>query len=50
MKKWFSRMMVLVLLIGCTYATSPAQIEAFSSQNVARGANGDDVIELHYRD
>lgn len=49
MKKWFIRMMVLVLLIGCTYATSPAQIAAFSSQNVARGANGDDVIELQSR-
>lgn len=42
-------MITIVLLLGCAYAASPGQIEAFSSQNVARGAFGDDVIELQSR-
>ena len=46
MKKLVIRMITIILLLGCAYATSPVQIKAFSSQNVARGAFGDDVIEL----
>ena len=42
-------MITIVLLLGSAYAASPGQIEAFSTQNVARGAFGDDVIELQSR-
>ena len=49
MKKWFIRIMVVVLLLGSAYVTSPVQIAAFSARDVARGANGDDVIELQSR-
>ncbi|WP_212391102.1 spore cortex-lytic enzyme [Sporosarcina beigongshangi] len=48
-KKWFIRIMVVALLLGGAYATSPVQIAAFSSQEVTRGAFGDDVIELQSR-
>jgi len=48
-KKLVIRMITIILLLGCAYATSPVQIKAFSSQNVARGAFGDDVIELQSR-
>jgi len=43
------RMITIVLLLGSAYAASPGKIEAFSMQNVARGAFGDDVIELQSR-
>ncbi|MFJ7933431.1 spore cortex-lytic enzyme [Sporosarcina sp. NPDC096371] len=48
-KKWFMRVMVVALLFGSAYAVSPGQITAFSSQEVTRGAFGDDVIELQSR-
>jgi N-acetylmuramoyl-L-alanine amidase len=49
LKKLVIRMITIVLLLGCAYTATPGQIEAFSSQNVARGAFGDDVIELQSR-
>ncbi|MBE1554096.1 N-acetylmuramoyl-L-alanine amidase [Filibacter limicola] len=49
MKKVVIRIIVVILLLGGTYVTSPNQIGAFSSQQVARGAFGDDVIELQSR-
>ena len=49
MKKMVIRMLTIILLLGSAYATSPVYIKAFSSQNVARGAFGDDVIELQSR-
>lgn len=49
MKKIIIRVLIAVLLIGSAYITSPVQIEAFSSRDIARGANGDDVIELQAR-
>ncbi|KXH82109.1 spore cortex-lytic enzyme [Sporosarcina sp. HYO08] len=42
-------LMTIVLLLGCAYITSPIQIGAFSAQEIARGAKGDDVIELQAR-
>lgn len=49
MKKIIIRMLAVVLLLSCAYVTSPVQISAFSAQNIARGASGDDVIELQAR-
>ncbi|MER2089631.1 MAG: spore cortex-lytic enzyme [Sporosarcina sp.] len=49
LKKMIIRMITIILLLGCVYSTSPGQIEAFSSQDIARGAFGDDVIELQSR-
>src|SRR5690554_666144 len=49
LKKNFIRMLAIVLLLGCTYVLSPINTGAFSSQQVARGAFGDDVIELQAR-
>ncbi|MCZ2259479.1 spore cortex-lytic enzyme [Sporosarcina sp. G11-34] len=43
------RIVAVVLLLGCAYAISPVSTGAFSSQQVARGAFGDDVIELQAR-
>ncbi|MFS0576723.1 spore cortex-lytic enzyme [Sporosarcina sp. 179-K 3D1 HS] len=48
-KRMVIRMVAIVLLLGSAYATSPIQIEAFSARDLARGANGDDVIELQAR-
>jgi N-acetylmuramoyl-L-alanine amidase len=48
-KKMVIRLITIVLLLGGAYATSSVQIGAFSSQEVARGAYGDDVIELQSR-
>ena len=42
-------MLTLVMLLGSAYAISPIKIDAFSSQEIARGAYGDDVIELQSR-
>lgn len=49
MKKIVIRIVVVVLLLGSAYALSPVHTGAFSSQQVARGAFGDDVIELQAR-
>jgi N-acetylmuramoyl-L-alanine amidase len=49
LKKIIIRMMVVVLLLGCAYALSPVQTGAFSTQQIQRGAFGDDVIELQSR-
>lgn len=49
MKKLFIKITVVVFLLGGAYSLSPVEIGAFSSQQIARGANGDDVIELQAR-
>ncbi|MDW0115576.1 spore cortex-lytic enzyme [Sporosarcina thermotolerans] len=49
MKKNVQRLLILVLLIGSVYATSPIHTDAFSSRDLGRGATGDDVIELQAR-
>lgn len=49
LKKMMIRLMAAILLLGSAYATSPIKIGAFSSQEIARGAYGDDVIELQAR-
>ena len=49
MKKIVIRIVAVFLLFGCAYAISPINIGAFSSQQIARGAFGDDVIELQSR-
>ncbi|WP_124071185.1 spore cortex-lytic enzyme [Filibacter tadaridae] len=43
------RVLTIVLFLGCVYVTSPVHTGAFSSQQIARGALGDDVIELQSR-
>ncbi|MGN7386644.1 spore cortex-lytic enzyme [Sporosarcina sp. SAFN-015] len=43
------RLVAIVLLLGTAYATSPVTIDAFSARDLARGATGDDVIELQAR-
>src|SRR5690606_5078394 len=37
------------VLLGTASATSPIETDAFSSRDIARGATGDDVIELQAR-
>lgn len=49
LKKFVSRALVVVLLFGSLYILSPMQSGAFSSQQIQRGAFGDDVIELQSR-
>jgi len=49
MKRNISHILIIVLLLGCVYVLLPNQTEAFSSQQIQRGANGDDVIELQAR-
>ena len=49
LKKNVSRFLIIILLLGCTYVLSPIQSGAFSSQQIQRGAFGDDVIELQSR-
>lgn len=49
MKKIGIRVLIVVLLLGSAYAISPIQSGAFSSQQIQRGAFGDDVIELQAR-
>ena len=49
MKKIVCRLLVAVLLLSSAYITSPIKIGAFSSQEITRGAFGDDVIELQSR-
>ena len=49
MKKIFLRIVAVALLLGTVYATSPVSTDAFSSRDLARGAQGDDVIELQAR-
>lgn len=49
MKKIVQRLLIILLLIGSVYATSPIHIDAFSSRDLGRGATGDDVIELQAR-
>lgn len=44
--KWF---LVVIILVGTIYTVSPMQSEAFSNQQIQRGAYGDDVIELQAR-
>ena len=39
-------MITIILLLGCAYATSPFKLKHSVHRNVARGAFGDDVIEL----
>lgn len=43
------RSIIVVLLLSCVYVISPTQSGAFSSQQIQRGAFGDDVIELQAR-
>lgn len=49
MKRNITHLLIVVLLIGSAYIFSPVQTEAFSSQQIQRGAFGDDVIELQAR-
>ena len=49
MKKILLRIIAVVLLLGAVYATSPVNTDAFSARDLARGASGDDVIELQAR-
>ncbi|MEZ7171536.1 spore cortex-lytic enzyme [Sporosarcina sp. OR05] len=49
LKKLILSMLTGILLVGMTYTTAPIQIEAFSSRDLAKGATGDDVIELQAR-
>lgn len=44
--KWF---LAVIILVGTLYTVSPMQSEAFSNQQIQRGAYGDDVIELQAR-
>ena len=49
LKKNITHILIVVLLLGSAYILSPVQTEAFSSQQIQRGAFGDDVIELQAR-
>ncbi len=49
MKKLLLKVFVAFFLIGSSYNLTTNEINAFSSQQIARGANGDDVIELQAR-
>ena len=49
LKKLFIRLAVVVLLLGFAYVLKPVETDAFSSQQIQRGAFGDDVIELQSR-
>ena len=49
LKKFFIRFVIVVLLLGCAYVLKPVQTDAFSAQQIQRGAFGDDVIELQSR-
>jgi N-acetylmuramoyl-L-alanine amidase len=49
LKKIILRIMAIVLLLGSAYVLPAAQTGAFSSQQIQRGAFGDDVIELQAR-
>lgn len=49
MKQILSRIVVIVMFLGTIYVLSPTQSEAFTNQQIQRGAFGDDVIELQAR-
>ena len=49
LKKIVIRIVAVVLLLGCAYLLSPMSTGAFSTQQIERGAFGDDVIELQAR-
>ena len=49
LKKIVLSILTIALLIGSAYATSPVQINAFSSRDLAQGSTGDDIIELQAR-
>lgn len=49
LRKFLIRSLVVVLLLGSAYVLSPVHTGAFSSQQIHRGASGDDVIELQSR-
>ena len=49
MKNNLIKIVVIVFLLGGSYNLAPLPIEAFSSQQITRGAFGDDVIELQAR-
>ncbi|MFD1206460.1 MULTISPECIES: spore cortex-lytic enzyme [Sporosarcina] len=49
LKKMIIKLLAIVLLLSCAYATSPVQIGAFSPRDLSQGATGDDVIELQAR-
>src|SRR6185437_4120393 len=49
MKKMISHTLIAMLLLSCAYVLSPLPTGAFSSQQIQRGAFGDDVIELQAR-
>lgn len=42
-------LLVVLLLVGSVYVLKPLQSDAFSAQQIQRGAFGDDVIELQAR-
>lgn len=44
-----NRTLLVVMLLSCVYVLTPVQSGAFSSQQIQRGAFGDDVIELQAR-
>lgn len=48
-KRILSRIIVIAMLLGSVYVLSPTQSEAFTNQQIQRGAFGDDVIELQAR-
>lgn len=49
MKKIVRPILIAGLLLGCAFVLSSVQTDAFSSQQIQRGAFGDDVIELQSR-
>lgn len=49
LKKIVNRTVLVALLLSCLYVISPTHSGAFSSQQIQRGAFGDDVIELQAR-
>jgi N-acetylmuramoyl-L-alanine amidase len=49
MKKMISHTLIVMLLLSSAYVLSPLPTGAFSSQQIQRGAFGDDVIELQAR-
>ena len=49
LRKISIRIVIIALLLGCSYALSSLSTGAFSTQEIQRGAFGDDVIELQAR-
>lgn len=49
LKRIMSRLLLIGILLGGGYLLIPTQSEAFTNQQIQRGAYGDDVIELQAR-